>query len=281
MRRAILDIGTNTVKLLVAELTGHDLRILAQADSPTRLGENVHHTRQLSHAAIARTVDAVADFCRQARGLGATDVRAFTTSAARDATNRADLLNAIRDRCGIAVEVITGDREAALIYRGVTSDPFFAGRELLVMDVGGGSAEFIHAHRRISLPLGAVRLTEMFREDFAGLCAHIRTTLAAALPAYRQEKQSIAATGGTIITLAKLLRETPHQQVLTEPELRSLVLHLNATPLAERRRIPRLPADRADIIVAGGMVYVLALEALGAAELTVSTRSLRYGALWE
>ena len=107
-------------------------------------------------------------------------------------------LNAVRDRCGLAVEVITGEREAALIHQGVTSDPYFAGQPLLVVDVGGGSAEFIQAHRRASLPLGAVRLTEMFRDDFGALCAHVRTALAPVLTTYRQEGQVLVATGGTI-----------------------------------------------------------------------------------
>jgi len=279
MRRAVIDVGTNTVKLLVADVTGHEITVVAQDDAPTRLGENVQQTRRLAPAAIARTADVVADYCRQARRLGASDIRAFSTSAARDATNRADFLNAVRDRCGLAVEVITGEREAALIYQGVISDPFFADQSLLVMDVGGGSAEFIQSHRRVSLPLGAVRLMEMFRDDFAALCAHIRAALAPVLTTYRQEGRLLVATGGTIITLTKLLRERADHQVLTEPELRALVLHLNAMPLDARRQVPRLPPDRADIIVAGGMVFVLAMETLDVTKLTCSTRNLRYGAL--
>jgi exopolyphosphatase/guanosine-5'-triphosphate,3'-diphosphate pyrophosphatase len=281
MRRAVIDVGTNTVKLLVADVRSDEIRVVAQADTSTRLGENLQRTGQLNPAAVARTVTAVATYYQQARDLGATDIRAFTTSAARDAANGAEFLAAVRDRCGLAVEVISGDREAALIYRGVVSDPHFARRPVLVLDVGGGSAELMLASRRVSLPLGAVRLTEMFPNDFAGLCAHIRATLAEVVPAYRQGFQLIVGTGGTIITLARLLRPNANHQVLPAAELRSLVLRLNAMPLAQRRQLSGLPPDRADIIVAGGMVFVLALEALGASELTCCTRSLRYGALLE
>ncbi len=275
MRRAIIDIGTNTVKLLVAEVQAGTVTVLANRDKTTRLGEGVNHTRHLSPAAIDRTLDAVNRYLTEARELGATQIHAIATSAVRDADNRTEFLNA----CPLPVEVITGDREAELIYRGVTSDPAFAGQELVVMDVGGGSAEFIQAGKRVSLPLGAVRLTEMFRDEFPALCAHIRQALQPVLSAYRQPHQKIVGTGGTIVTLARVIQRKADHAVLPEADLRAAVLKLNALPLTERRQVPNLPPDRADIIVAGGMVYILALEALGAHEINVSTRNLRYGAL--
>jgi len=285
MRQAIIDIGTNTVKLLVADVQAGQLDVVTSQDQPTRLGEGVNATRRLAPAAIARTVQTVADYAATARQLGATDICAFTTSAVRDAENRDEFLAAVRDQTGLSVEVITGEREAELIFRGVVSDPVWSDQPLIVMDVGGGSAEFIQGRadrveHRCSLPLGAVRLTEQFGEDrFPELCEHIRTTLHAGLTNYDPAGRQLIGTGGTITTLARIATGHADHIMLAVENLRALVFRLNALPLAERRQVPGLPPDRADIIVAGGMVFLLALESLHMQQLTVSTRNLRYGAL--
>lgn len=282
MRRAVIDIGTNTVKLFVAEVTdGRVVPVLA-TDAPTRLGEGVNVSHRLSASAMARTVEAVARYAREA---GPADIIAVTTSAVRDAVNRAEFLGAVRARTGLAVEVLSGEREAELIFRGVASDPVWRDQPLLVMDVGGGSAEFIQGrgtqieqHR--SLPVGAVRLFERFgNDDFAGLISFLRETLAAALAGYSAHGRRMIGTGGGICTVARMLAGTADQAVLSQERVRALVAQLNALPLAERKQLPGLPADRADIIVAGGATYLVAMELLGAPEVTVSVRNLRYGLL--
>jgi exopolyphosphatase / guanosine-5'-triphosphate,3'-diphosphate pyrophosphatase len=208
MRRAVIDIGTNTVKLLVADVRDWQVFPLVSKDQTTRLGAGVDAARRLERAAIDRTVEAVANYAADAREHGAVDIRAFTTSAARDAGNRNELLDAVRRRCGLAVEVITGQREAELIFRGVSSDPAWATEHILVMDIGGGSAEFILGHtgrmeRWQSLPLGAVRLTEQFA-DFAELTEYLRRTLPPALAEYHTGNWKLVATGGTNTTLAAI-----------------------------------------------------------------------------
>jgi exopolyphosphatase/guanosine-5'-triphosphate,3'-diphosphate pyrophosphatase len=285
MRRAVIDIGTNTVKVLVADV-GHALvQPVLTRDKTTRLGESVNHTGLLKPQAIKRTADAVAELHAEAHRSGAQKIVALTTSAARDAGNREDFLRAVRQRCGLEVMVISGDREAELIFRGVSSDPDWSEWPLLVMDVGGGSAEFIQGRcgqmdRHQSLPLGAVRLTEMFGEDrFADLCGHLRASLYQALASFDFTGRHLVATGGSINILAAILKRRSDHARVTQDELRQLLAQLNAVPLEERKKYPGLPADRADIIVAGGMVYLTAMEILGAFELTVSTRNLRYGAL--
>jgi exopolyphosphatase/guanosine-5'-triphosphate,3'-diphosphate pyrophosphatase len=282
VRRAVIDIGTNTVKLLVADVRDGDVSPIVSKDITTRLGEGVEQTRRLSRVAIARTTRAVADYVADAREHGAVQITALTTAAAREAHNRQDLLDAVRARTGLEVEIITGQREAELIFRGVSSDPAFASGRLLVMDVGGGSAEAIQGNAgRVeqwkSLPLGAVRLTEKFA-DFAALAEYLRTTLRRELTGWAGR---LIATGGTNTTLVRVLKGRVDHATFTLDEVRALVMKLNAMTLDERRRVPGLPPERADIIVAGGAVVVFAMETLGAYELTVSARNLRYGVLAE
>ena len=285
MRRAVIDIGTNTVKLLVADIHDGQVSPVVSKDQTTRLGEGVAATRQLSPAAIARTVAAITGYVADARELSVDGLTAFTTSAARDAGNQQEFLDAVSRQCGLVVEVLTGQREAELIFRGVTSDPTWATHRLLVLDIGGGSAEVIQGQgsnleKWASLPLGAVRLTEQFRErSFAELAEHLRTTLRADLAGYAMDRRQFIATGGATTTLGRMATGKADHAGLTFEEVSGLVAHLNALTLAERRQVPGLPPDRADIIVAGGAVLMFAMEALDAPVLTVSTRNLRYGAL--
>jgi exopolyphosphatase/guanosine-5'-triphosphate,3'-diphosphate pyrophosphatase len=284
MRRAVIDIGTNTVKLLVADVDGNEVVPLLSEDATTRLGEDVGKSKRLSPKAIARTVQAVDEFVSEARNSGATDIRALTTSAARDAINRDEFLDSARSTCGLDVQVISGQREAELIFRGVSSDPAWLDQPILVLDVGGGSAEFIQGidgkiERFQSLPLGAVRLTEKFGEDFPALVAYLRTTFYKLLAGYETRGRKMIGTGGTVTTLARIQSGKVDHVSISQGEMRALVTRLNALPLEERKKVPGLPPERADIIVAGGAVFMVAMELLGAIELTASMRNLRYGAL--
>ena len=144
MRRAIIDIGTNTVKLLVADVNNGQVLPVVSKDATTRLGEGVDQTQRLSPLAITRTVETLGHYVADAKQLGAESVAAFTTSAARDASNRDEFLAAVGNACGLDVQLISGEREAELIFRGVCSDPAWSKERILVMDVGGGSTEFIH-----------------------------------------------------------------------------------------------------------------------------------------
>jgi exopolyphosphatase/guanosine-5'-triphosphate,3'-diphosphate pyrophosphatase len=281
MRRAVIDIGTNTVKLLVAEVNDGVVTHRYFRDVASRLGEGAEQNGQLSPLAIARTVSAIKAFTAEARQHGAQQLVALTTSAARDAKNRDEFLRAVREECGLEVHLITGEREAELIFRGVTSDPVWANKPVLVMDVGGGSAEFIQGcggeiEKHQSLPVGAVRMMEKFgQDDFAGMIEFLRTKLFAALAGYCLEGRQMIGTGGGIVTVSRIM----NCSTLTMEDVRTLVAQLNAMPVEERRRVPGLPADRADIIVAGGAVFMVAMEILGARELTVSRRSIRDGVL--
>lgn len=285
MRRAIIDIGTNTVKLLVADVEHGNVRPVISKDETTRLGEATGATQRLSAAAIARTVKAIARYVADAHEFGAIEVAAISTSAARDAGNGGEFLDAVRHACGLDVQIISGQREAELIFRGASSDPAWSTQPLLVLDVGGGSAEFIQGvagtmQRHACLPLGAVRLTERFGEaGFADLLHYLRETLRRELPAFELAGRRMIGTGGAISTLARVAHGTVDHAGLAQDTVREWVSRLHALPLDERRRVPGLPPERADIIVAGGLVVLVAMETLGAHELTVSVRGLRYGAM--
>jgi exopolyphosphatase/guanosine-5'-triphosphate,3'-diphosphate pyrophosphatase len=285
MRRAVIDIGSNTVKLLVADVDGGQVRPLVSKAATTRLGEGVGESKRLTPRAVARTLEALGKFIADAKELAAANTIAFTTSAVREAQNRGEFLGAVRDKFALEVEVITGEREAELIFRGAASDPAWAKERILVMDVGGGSAEFILGNagaieRAKSLPLGAVRLTEKFRDaSFVELTAFLRATFHRELAPYHVGRWRMIGTGGTITTLANVRHAKTDHARLSLEQIRALVSELNAMTLEERKRVPGLPPERADIIVAGGAVFLFAMEALNAEELTVSMRNLRYGAL--
>jgi exopolyphosphatase/pppGpp-phosphohydrolase len=165
IRRAVIDVGTNSVKLLVADVSGHDIRPVREQSKQTRLGHGFYETHRLQPEAIDATAKAVAAFAALAREAQALSIRVIATSAAREAVNRQELTTAIEHASGLKVEVISGDQEADLGYQGVTTNPQLAQAPLLLMDVGGGSTQFVfgrdeRAHFRHSFPLGAVRLME-------------------------------------------------------------------------------------------------------------------------
>jgi exopolyphosphatase / guanosine-5'-triphosphate,3'-diphosphate pyrophosphatase len=167
IRRAVIDVGTNSVKLLVADVAGQEIRPLCEQSKQTRLGHGFYETHRLQAEAIDATAKAVARFAAMAREAQAVSVRVIATSAAREAVNRQELTAAIEQASGLQVEVISGDQEADWGFQGVTTDPQLAQTPLLLLDVGGGSAQFVfgragRAHFRQSFPLGTVRLLEAF-----------------------------------------------------------------------------------------------------------------------
>ncbi len=295
---AAIDIGANTVKLLVATRAGGKLKPLLEDSQTTRLGEGVGKTARLLPEAIERTAACVAGFAARARELGASRIRAVATSSARDGQNRDEFLRRVRELAGIEVEVISGEREAELIFAGACSNDKLRDTPLLVMDVGGGSAEFIvgshgHLERRCSVHAGAVRMTERFlRSDpvapaeFDTMMAHLRGLMEPALARFDLAGRVMLGTGGAITTaaamdlrLAKFSVEAISNHTLSRERLEEMLDQLRGMTLAERRQLPGLPAARADIIVAGVAAFVMAMRLARQPSLTVSTRGLRFGLL--
>jgi exopolyphosphatase/guanosine-5'-triphosphate,3'-diphosphate pyrophosphatase len=164
-RRAVIDVGTNSVKLLVADVAGRHVEPVIEYSEQTRLGKGLYKTHRLQQEAITETAKAVAGFVAQARETGVGRVRVIGTSATREATNGMELALAIERLAGVRMEIITGEQEADWVFQGVTSDPDLATHPLLLLDVGGGSTEFIlgqgeHKHFRQSFQMGTVRLLD-------------------------------------------------------------------------------------------------------------------------
>jgi len=167
VRRAVIDVGTNSIKLLVADVAGRDVQPVHEESRQTRLGRGFYETHRLQMEAIAYSANAVADFARTARQHGARSIRVIATSAARDAVNPGDLISAIEAAAGLKIEIISGGQEAGLAFQGVTTDPELAQAPLLLLDVGGGSTQFIlgrgeRTYFAHSFQFGSVRLLEKF-----------------------------------------------------------------------------------------------------------------------
>jgi exopolyphosphatase/guanosine-5'-triphosphate,3'-diphosphate pyrophosphatase len=306
-RFATIDVGTNTVLLLVAERRAAGLVPVVERAEITRLGRGVDATGQLDPAAIEDTVAVLTAYAGEARWLGVEDghIACVATSAARDAGNGAAFFDAARTAAGVVPEVIPGDEEARLVW--LTAWREFGGGPaagspgpLAVLDVGGGSTEFIVGEGpaprgRVSLQAGAVRLTErhvhadpIAPDELAALRDAARQALeplGALPPAPGARLVGVAGTVTTLSTVARALpRHDPrkvHGKPLTLAEVDALVERLAALTVPARAALPGMEPRRADVIVAGAVVVAEAMRRTGFQELLVSDRGVRWGLLYD
>lgn len=305
--RAVIDVGTNSVKLLVGEVELKAVRPLYESSHQTRLGQGFYETHVLQSSAIRDTAKTVAEFGAKAREWNPRGIKVIATSAARDAHNKDELLNAIRSASGLEVMIISGEQEADWAYRGVTSDPTLAGQPLLVMDVGGGSTEFVlgTAGERTfaeSFLLGSVRLLEKLEisdppvpEQLAACEGEITKVIETKVrpdlePLLRAQAVSVrlVGSGGTSTILARMQlrqdifdREAIEGTVLSLADVQAEKARLWGLPLAARRNIIGLPANRADVILTGITIFERVMALLGFSSLRVSTRGIRFAALMD
>ena len=270
MRVAAIDQGTNTTRLLVADVDDGGLRELVRRTEITRLGEGVDERHRLLPLPVARVRNVLTDYRREAERLGAERTLLVATSAVRDAENGEAFLGEVEWSYGFATQLLTGDEEAALMLRGVGEiDP-----GTLVLDIGGGSTELVTLDSRTSLDIGAVRLTERYlhsdpptRDELAACAQYVRTVLPPL------DATSAVGVAGTITSLAALDlgldeydRERVHGHELSLAGVERQLERLAALPLAQRREVPALEPERAPVIVAGAMIAreVLAVYGLDA-----------------
>lgn len=287
---AAIDIGTNSVKLLVARV--HENGVIEPVDHVvmiTRLGEGYAQGR-LGRPAMDRTAAVVADFVRMAQGLGVEAPVAVATAAVRQAKNQAEFLAQIQAQAGIPVRVLTGEEEAAMGRAGALAALPRAARPVMIIDIGGGSTECTWVEsdgsgRGVSLPLGAVALTEALLPQDPPSAAMQTAALAhaaalfAGLPCGGRVPATLIGMGGTVTTYALLAhpgRHLPdiHGAQITLDQIREARGMLAALSLQERRAVPGLDPARADIIVAGGVILEAALCAARQNACLVSTATL-------
>jgi exopolyphosphatase/guanosine-5'-triphosphate,3'-diphosphate pyrophosphatase len=305
-RRAVIDIGTNSVKLLVADVTGLDIIPIDEQSKQTRLGRGFYETHLLQPDAIAATAEAVQNFSTLAKNFGAKDIRVLATSAARDANNAQELLGAIESSSGLRVRIISGEQEADWAFHGVSGDPKFSEKPLLIIDVGGGSTEFIlgkgnQQYFRNSYRLGTVRLLEQLRPgDPPGIDAlescraflkeflqrEIAPELGPKLSA--QKEVQLVGTGGTTTILARMEKQLMtferaeiENARLSLAQVRSHVERHWTTSLDERKKFIGLPPNRADVVLFGIAIFEAVMNCFEFRELCVSMRGLRFAAIAE
>ncbi|MCW5833128.1 MAG: Ppx/GppA family phosphatase [Labilithrix sp.] len=296
---AAIDIGTNTVLLLVAERDASgNLVALEEQATITRLGEGVDKTRALAPAAIARTNAAIDRYAEIVERLGVERIDVVGTSAMRDARGGEAVREHVKAKLGVDARTISGYEEARLTFAGALSGvaSVDAAARVRVYDIGGGSTEVVHGERgrsdvvfAHSYDVGSVRLTERHvksdpprPEELAAVRADARAAFAS-VPSFDSDVPPVGIAG-TMTTLAavSLKMETydgarVHGLRLPVTEIERVVAELARLPLAERSRVPGLEPKRADVIVAGGLITLAYLEHVGAREVMISDRGVRWG----
>ena len=272
---AALDLGTNTTRLLVADVEDGRVEELHRETRITRLGEGVDARRRLLPVPIARVRNALSDYRRTAESLDAERTLLVATSAVRDAENGEAFLGEIEWSYGFATQLLSGDEEAVLTRRGVGE---LAPKTLLV-DIGGGSTELVLGDFHTSLPLGSGRFTERHGEQVPALEQAARSLLPELEP---EDAVGVAATITTLAALDLGLEEYDHERVhghlLTRDGARAQLERLAVLPVEERRSVPALDPERAPVIVAGAAILVAILDAYDLPTIRASERDLLDGA---
>ena len=302
MRLATIDLGTNTVRLLVAEIAAGRWKTVVQDQRVTRLGEGLRASGRLAETPMNRTAATVTEYARRAREAGAGALRIIATSAVRDAGNGREFAIAVERASGQAVEIVSGEEEARLTIRGIVAGLGTAQGRLLAFDIGGGSTEYILAHAgrvetAISLRLGVVPLSERFQspmrvdgDRYRAMESEIRHGLEQELPdAVRASGVAdLVGTAGTVTTLAALdlgLRSYDAERVqghrLSRAAIEKLRDRLCMLTQDERGRLPCLEPGRADLIVPGVAIVLASLDVTRTDAVVVSDWGLREGIMVE
>lgn len=278
MTRAGIDIGTNSMRLLIVDDDGNDVVRTARV---TGLGVGVDATRRLDPDAVRRTLEVFDQFGRLCAAHGVDRRRAVATSATRDAENREEFLDLASEMLGVRPEMISGVAEARLAYQGAA-----AGREgeIVVVDIGGGSTEFVTESGQVSVDIGSVRLTDRLLPDRPIVFENVETAIAhvEGLLSEVDVPQGLPVVGvaGTWTSLAAISLEldgSVHDERLDRMTVERLVARLAGLSVEETAALPGLDPARASVILGGAVIARESMRRLGAQEVTVSERDLLDG----
>lgn len=298
-RKAIIDIGSNSIKFFVGELAAdRTITTVLDTNDIARLGEGLDKTGLISPEAMERNVAAVAAFRAKAEELGADQVVAVGTMALRNAKNSGEFVEKVKAACGVEVQIIPGEEEARLSYLAILSGLPLQGGDLVVFDTGGGSTEFIFGHgtevtKRFSVNLGAVRITENYLksdpvtpDEVAAALAQIDKEFAEA--GVEGSPAQLVGMGGTVTSMGavkhKMAKYDPdviQGSSLTREDIRAQIAEYSAKTIEERRSITGLQPKRADVILAGACILDVITRRLGVGQLTISDRGLRHGLAYD
>jgi exopolyphosphatase/guanosine-5'-triphosphate,3'-diphosphate pyrophosphatase len=290
---AAVDLGTNTFLCLIAEVEGKNLKVIEDVARVVRLGEKVNQNRKFLPQALARSAKSLDEFEAIIKKHNVDHVVAAATSAARDVENGQELLELGQVR-NIPISIIAGFKEAELSFQGaISAMPSAETKNIFVVDVGGGSTELSHRKanekeiKAKSFDVGCVRLTEMFLKRDPVSADELQKLNEYGLKVLRQfgfsKSDIVVAVAGTPTTLAAISQKIDFEEhkvegyILTKEHIKELVQTLGLMTLAERKNVTGLEPLRADVIVAGGVLLLCALEVAQKNEMRVSTRGLRYG----
>lgn len=299
-RIASIDIGSNTVKLTIArQAWDGSLAAVLDAGATTRLGESIH-SRRLCEPAMERTLSVLLQCVAACAQHGVAEIAAVGTSALRDADNNDEFVERARS-IGLTIDILTGEDEARLSALAVRSDPRWRAEDsILVIDIGGGSTELVldgsdaAGQQRVSLQLGAVRLTEAFLTLDSPPDEQVDRARRAVADAFGRLPElpsdaTAVGVGGTLVNMGAVClgrRDHPHPDelqglALTGDEIDRQIQQYRSMPLEARRSIPGLDPARADVILAGALILEGALSAARLRRVAVSCRGLRWGVLYE
>jgi exopolyphosphatase/guanosine-5'-triphosphate,3'-diphosphate pyrophosphatase len=301
IRIAAIDIGSNSIRQTIADVSpGGSIRVVDEMRASPRLGAGLDRTGALSEIAVENALATLSRMATLARQQGAKRTEVVATSAVREASNGAAFLALVREETGLRVRVLEGDDEAKLSFLSALAHFDLATGRAVVMDIGGGSLEIVLSadgliDRLISLPMGAIRMTEQFlagetpQRGMRRLRKHVRRELKAHLSAKHWRAAQVISSGGTFTNLASIYlarqgmdsARTVHGTIVPRVELEHIVDLLNNMSPSERQGVPGLTPARADIIVAGFTVAAEVLARLDVADLVVSAYGIREGILLE
>ncbi|MDO8494480.1 MAG: Ppx/GppA phosphatase family protein [Deltaproteobacteria bacterium] len=308
MSIAAIDIGTHSVLLTIAEKKSDGTIVaLVEEATLTRIGEGIGSSNQFLPSGMERTLACLKKYKAICDQHSVQKIIAVGTAAFRKAQNAGDFVKQVQKECGIKIEIISGEREAALTYGAATHD---FGDNILVLDIGGGSTEMITSESAVSVPIGSVYLTEKYvhtdpisAEDFGTLSTTIDENLhgwhgnpVRGLPLgdgqgwsdrTRENFRLFVATAGTPTTLAAIDRKMKvykhneiHGSKLSLKTVQNIIADLKSKTVEERKKIPGLEPGRADVILAGALLLEKVAQHFGFQEITVSDRGVRWGLLY-
>ena len=299
MRVGVVDCGTNSIRLLIADIEGNNFREVTRQMQVVRLGQGVDETNQFHPDAISRTFAAVDLYAAEIARRGAEKIRFCATSATRDALNRAVFVDGVKERLGIEPEVISGEEEARLSFAGATREFNKSDSPFLVVDIGGGSTEFVlgseSVDSAISVNIGCVRMTERhFRSDppTAAEIAIARSDIQNAIDiAYAsvdiKSAKTLVAVAGTATTVAAAALELPeydryaiHLSHISADQVHAVSNKFLSMTREERAALGYMHPGRVDVITAGSLVLSEIMRATGAKEFVASENDILDGMAW-